>query len=82
MISFINDFKINPNISKFYRVYVSEVKDEISTSADIHLMCLSASVAFKRLQNLGVRNILLTSGTLSPLDSFSIELGIPFEVKL
>jgi regulator of telomere elongation helicase 1 len=31
---------------------------------------------------MGARNIILTSGTLSPLDSFSIELGIPFDVKL
>lgn len=29
-----------------------------------------------------VRSILLTSGTLSPLDSFAHELGLPFEVRL
>jgi Rad3-related DNA helicase len=29
-----------------------------------------------------VRSILLTSGTLSPLDSFAAELRIPFPVRL
>ena len=29
-----------------------------------------------------MRSILLTSGTLSPLDSFAHELGLPFPIRL
>ena len=29
-----------------------------------------------------VRSIVLTSGTLSPMDSFASELGVPFEIQL
>jgi regulator of telomere elongation helicase 1 len=36
----------------------------------------------KSIAALGVRSILLTSGTLSPLDSFAQELQIPFPVQL
>jgi len=36
--------------------------------------CMVPGVAMKTLQALGVRSILLTSGTLSPLDSFAHEL--------
>lgn len=39
-------------------------------------------MAIKSLQNLGVYNILITSGTLSPLESFEGEMGIPFPIKL
>ena len=34
------------------------------------------------LQKQGVRCILLTSGTLKPLDSFAAEFRIPFPVRL
>ncbi len=36
----------------------------------------------KAIAALGVRSILLTSGTLSPLDSFAQELQVPFPVQL
>lgn len=36
----------------------------------------------KSIAAMGVRCILLTSGTLSPLDSFAQELQIPFPVQL
>ena len=34
------------------------------------------------LENLGIRNIILTSGTLSPLESFAFEMQIPFPIRL
>lgn len=36
----------------------------------------------EELSNLNVRSILVTSGTLSPLPSYSMELGIPFPITL
>lgn len=43
---------------------------------------MSPSVAIKSLTKLGVYNLIITSGTLSPLESFECEMGIPFNVKL
>jgi regulator of telomere elongation helicase 1 len=34
------------------------------------------------IDNNHVRNVLLTSGTLSPMDSFAYELQLPFQIKL
>jgi len=32
--------------------------------------------------SLGVRSVVLTSGTLAPMTSFASELGIPFPIQL
>jgi regulator of telomere elongation helicase 1 len=40
--------------------------------------CFAPSLAMNELAALNVRSILVTSGTLSPLPSYSLELGIPF----
>ena len=39
-------------------------------------------IALEDLKKLGVRSIILTSGTLSPLDSFKEDLRVPFAVEL
>ncbi|XP_027761029.1 Fanconi anemia group J protein [Empidonax traillii] len=49
----------------------------------VHLLsfwCLNPAVAFSDLSE--VRTIVLTSGTLSPMDSFSSELGVKFSIQL
>ncbi|XP_066534572.1 Fanconi anemia group J protein isoform X2 [Hoplias malabaricus] len=43
--------------------------------------CLNPAVAFSDLSD-SVRSIVLTSGTLSPMGSFSSELGIQFSIQL
>ena len=40
--------------------------------------CFAPSLAMHELAALKVRSILVTSGTLSPLPSYSLELGLPF----
>lgn len=45
------------------------------------LWCLNPAVVFKSLSE-AARCVLLTSGTLSPLDSFSGELGLRFHLQL
>jgi Rad3-related DNA helicase len=42
------------------------------------IWCMSPAVAFAPLAKL-CRSVILTSGTLSPLDSFAAELGVPFQ---
>jgi regulator of telomere elongation helicase 1 len=43
--------------------------------------CFSPGHAMSDLETQGVRSVILTSGTLSPLDSFSCELHIDFPVQ-
>ena len=44
--------------------------------------CFHSGAAMRALLAAGVRSVLLTSGTLSPLGSFADELGLPFEHRL
>ena len=47
----------------------------------LSLWCLNPAVAFRQVAT-PAHSIILTSGTLSPLDSFASELGSPFQVRL
>ena len=44
--------------------------------------CFQPGMAMRQLVAMGIRSVLLTSGTLSPLASFAQELQIPFRVQL
>lgn len=48
----------------------------------MHIWCLDPSVAMKDLAAYGIRSVILTSGTLSPLDTFASELQLPFPIRL
>jgi len=63
-----------------YRVHVSQKDD--SGGRTISYWCFAPALAMEELAGLGVRSILVTSGTLSPLPSYGLELGIPFPHKL
>ncbi|XP_064324406.1 Fanconi anemia group J protein [Phalacrocorax carbo] len=58
-------------------------KRSLRQKAVVHMLnfwCLNPAVAFSNLSD--VRTIVLTSGTLSPMDSFSSELGVKFSIQL
>jgi regulator of telomere elongation helicase 1 len=38
--------------------------------------CFNPGIAMEEFAKLGVRSVVLTSGTLSPLDSFAFELNL------
>ncbi|VAH61433.1 unnamed protein product [Triticum turgidum subsp. durum] len=44
--------------------------------------CFNPGLAMEEFLKLGVRSIILTSGTLSPLDSLAMELNLEFPVRL
>lgn len=44
--------------------------------------CFSPGIAMRELKSLGVRSVVLTSGTLSPMDSYAAELQLPFPIRL
>jgi regulator of telomere elongation helicase 1 len=48
----------------------------------ISYWCFAPSEAMRELADLNVRSILVTSGTLSPLDSYALELDLPFPNRL
>ncbi|GMF19040.1 unnamed protein product [Phytophthora lilii] len=45
------------------------------------IWCLNAAVAFSDIAN-QARSVILTSGTLSPMESFAGELGVDFPIRL
>jgi len=51
------------------------------TQGILHVWCLRASCTMSELAR-EAQSIVLTSGTLSPLDSFASELGVSFPVRL
>ena len=42
----------------------------------LSLWCFSASVAMRELTSLGVRSIILASGTLSPMEPYAAEMQV------
>ena len=43
----------------------------------LEFLCFNPAFEMQTIQQLGSRSIILTSGTLSPMDSFTTEMGIP-----
>ena len=48
----------------------------------INFWCFSTGVALSELSGLGIKSMLLTSGTLSPLEALKEDLRIPFPIEL
>jgi regulator of telomere elongation helicase 1 len=67
-----------------YKVYVCEgdQREGKVKKRTINYWAFSPGIAMKELKRLGVRSIILTSGTLSPLDSFQQDMKLPFQIRL
>ena len=73
---------------RVYRVHISNSNQMYNKNSrgrasagggrTISFWCFAPSLAMQELQALRVRSILVTSGTLSPLPSYSLELGLNF----
>ena len=48
----------------------------------LNYWCFSPGIAMEDLKSLGVRSLILTSGTLSPMEAFKEDLKVPFTVEL
>lgn len=79
------------SFSKSFKVYITNSKPTHKSRADrlwvanestprrtLSFWCFNSGVAMKALLKQGCRSVVLTSGTLAPLESFAAELGIPF----
>ncbi|XP_038718615.1 regulator of telomere elongation helicase 1 homolog isoform X1 [Tripterygium wilfordii] len=71
-----------------YRVHVQEVEANAAdalkgkASRTLSWWCFNPGIALEAFSRMGVGSIILTSGTLSPLDSFAQELKLDFPVRL
>eukprot|EP00794_Sanderia_malayensis_P019946 gene19946-21899_t len=88
---------LNLENSRFYKVFIhaeemtSYQKNKLdiwstnkrsSSGRTLSYWCFNPGLSMKDLMSNGIRTLILTSGTLSPLDSFTSELGIAFPVQL
>ncbi|XP_062484300.1 regulator of telomere elongation helicase 1 [Pezoporus occidentalis] len=90
------DFGLHQSISKYYKVHIhlddsnqkkqqrTDLWNSSSTRKEktLSYWCFSPGYSMHELVRQGVRTIILTSGTLSPLSSFTMEMQIPFPVRL
>ncbi|RZF47024.1 hypothetical protein LSTR_LSTR013815 [Laodelphax striatellus] len=83
-------------VDKYYQLYVepegakkgrndawqTKIISSKNNPKVLNFWCFSAGFGMRSLIEQGVRSIILTSGTLAPLDATITELGIPVEVTL
>jgi regulator of telomere elongation helicase 1 len=75
-----------------YRVHITQKQTQLPSNGGssagkmmartVSYWCFAPSEAMRELANLDVRSILVTSGTLSPLESYALELDLPFPHRL
>uniref|UniRef100_A0A672Q0L7 Regulator of telomere elongation helicase 1 n=1 Tax=Sinocyclocheilus grahami TaxID=75366 RepID=A0A672Q0L7_SINGR len=76
---------IHPDTSNFKKKQMTDVWASSSTKKQGNVLsywCFSPGFSMQELLRQEVRSIILTSGTLSPLSSFTCEMQIPFPVSL
>jgi regulator of telomere elongation helicase 1 len=79
-----------PSNEQDYKVFICEKMREISTGVTkqyvktrvLNYWAFSPGIAMEDLKMLGVRSIILTSGTLSPMNSFADDMKLPFPIQL
>ncbi|QDZ22420.1 DNA repair helicase [Chloropicon primus] len=83
----------DPPMFEGYRVHISDGRKEsakfksaagtnFKRMPTLSYWCFLPGIAMRELQNLGVESIIVTSGTLAPLASFSHELQLPFKESI
>ncbi|CEG39082.1 hypothetical protein L917_18991 [Plasmopara halstedii] len=82
-LKYIDDFKLVVIQSFETTSFRSPTKRNQSETSELKfcIWCLNAAVAFSDLAS-KARSVILTSGTLSPMDSFAGELGTDFPIRL
>uniref|UniRef100_A0A803LNB6 Regulator of telomere elongation helicase 1 homolog n=1 Tax=Chenopodium quinoa TaxID=63459 RepID=A0A803LNB6_CHEQI len=76
--------------AKYYRLHVQERtasdfdanKGNVSGARTLSWWCFNPGISMEDFSRRGVGSIILTSGTLSPMDSFAYELKLEFPIRL
>ena len=91
-----NDDPLNLFVNS-YRFYIEEIKDQEQNTSNkknkknnnsndnkriLHIFCFNPGLGFKLIMDQNLFATIITSGTLSPLDSMESELKYNFNVKL
>ena len=72
-----NQMKFNNKRSKSKDCYLDKSYNRI-----LAFWCFNAGICFKEIQKLEPKSIILTSGTLTPMDSFQAELQLDFKHRI
>lgn len=77
-------YKSSQDYTHDFYITISEVKNALNDNVAVNLgfWCFNPGFLFSEIQNTKVRSIILTSGTLSPMSSFAMELQTVFNVTL
>lgn len=78
---FLRYMKTNYRVS-LTRLVRNEDNEDEEVNYQLDLFCPNPAIAINKLKQSGVRSIIITSGTLAPMDSFECELGVQFPHKL
>ncbi len=86
-IAYVVESKHKSELSHFLRVYDKEEKVAFGhkvarVSKAFSMTCFAASFLFRKILDAKPISILITSGTLSPLEALDADLGIPFTQKI
>ncbi|XP_042395761.1 regulator of telomere elongation helicase 1 homolog isoform X2 [Zingiber officinale] len=72
--------------ARFYCFHVQEflpgTTNSFKVSRTLSWWCFNPGLAMQEFSRLGLRSVILTSGTLTPLDSIALELNLEFPVRL
>lgn len=74
--------KSNQSNDQYGRTYQNNANKPAITKRIINYWCFSTGVALKELVALGIRSVLITSGTLSPMEAMKEDMRIPFPIEL
>ena len=72
---------VENNFKRSYNMVVQAVSGVAGTKRLLSLWCQDCSMCMQQVHT-KTRNLLITSGTLTPIDSYTNELGIPFHTIL
>ena len=73
---------VQDNLKNFEVYLQRESRGNDKLSWTLNFWCFHAGISMSELMGKGVRSIIMTSGTLSPLQDVSSKMGIPFNVTL
>ena len=90
--NYINNFRffiedVQENMNKNYNLNFNQKKKPIFNYAKqkkrvLHIYCFNPGFGFKKIINEQLHSMIITSGTLSPIDGMESELKCSFDVKL
>ena len=76
--------KAEDKMKSFYRFHVTQIDSKFGNSKDtqFNLWCFHPGFSLNSLVRCNIRTLILTSGTLKPMNSFQNELSAEFRVQL